>query len=194
MLLSIKRLLGLFDLSLGYLLSWIMRACLYVFTLLFFILCAFFIFYTPFEDSLNISELDNLELLVVVIFIGVSIRFFIRSKMEGLSVWQRIRHYVLVSIVANAVSSLIYMSYLITLLYQRGEFGISDAEAYDDFTFFASSIFYILALYAFTPLPKLSWLSKKKVSNDESEAPLQADFFTDSTGNTHADSINKESK
>lgn len=194
MLLSIKRLLGLFDLSLGYLSAWIMRALLYLFATLLSIFSVLYVFVLPFEDSFSLNELDNLELLVVIAFIGASIRLFVRGKMEGLSVWQRIRHYALVSVVANAFSSLVYMSFLMALLYQRGELGISDAEAYDDFTFFASSIFYILALYAFTPLPKLAWFSKKKASNDELEVPQQADFFTDSTGNTRADSINEDSK
>lgn len=205
MSLTIKRLLGQFDLFLGYITSVLMHVFLYAFSVVFCVLGVAAFIFGPFETGFSLNELDNLELLGFACFVFVMVRFFKRSKSVGLSVWLRLKRYVFISALVTAFYSTIFAFVLMSLLHSHGELGISDLNANSDFQYFSFCILYLLSLYAFTPLPKLSWMSKDTEKQGSIEKPdaepasansteEKADFFTDSTGNTRADSMNADNK
>lgn len=171
---SIKRLLGLLDLALGYIVSAGMHIVLYVFSLCLFGLSLAGYVLGSFEGKLSYTEIDRLELLAFAAFLIVSLRFFMRGKLAGLSFWKRFKRYIFVSALSVTFCFAAYAVHLIILILEQGELdigkiGMSDLDTNRDLMYFACSMFYTFMIYSFTPLPKLGWLTEKPEPVEQSE-------------------------
>ena len=206
MSLTIKKTFTSIDFFLGFLASALMRVLLYVFSFVFCVLGVIALLIEPFmgeanADSFNLSfnELDNLEILVILAFIFVTVRFFKRSKSEGISVWLRLKSYVFISALVGVFYISIFAFILGMVLEDQGDIGISDLNEFGDLQYFSFCLLYLIALYAFAPLPKLGWFSKLVKKESEPEVNKEAepvseptDFFTDSSGNTHSETTDNK--
>lgn len=200
MSLTIKKIFTSIDFFLGFLASTLMRVLLYVFSFVFCVLGVVALLIEPFMDEANadsfnfsLNELDNLEILVVLAFIFVTVRFFKRSKSEEFSVWLRLKSYVFISALVGVFYISIFAFILGMVLEDQGDIGISDLNEFGDLQYFSFCLLYLISLYAFAPLPKLGWFSKGVKKESEPEVKKEAepvseptDFFTDSSGNTHS--------
>ena len=205
MSLTIKNVFTYLDLFLGYLTSALMRVLLYWLTALFTLAAVLFVLVIPFDKKFDLNELDNLELLVLAAFILVSIRFFKRSQLEGIALWSRIKSYCFISAFLSILCLAIACLVLVAFIVNKREISISDLALSLEITYFLFSIIYVFTLYAFTPLPKISWLSNK---DNESSKPVTAEAskdkwteaskddvsYTDSTGSSHTDFMNTDNK
>ncbi|WP_191602487.1 hypothetical protein [Marinomonas algicola] len=205
MSLTIKNVFTYLDLFFGYLTSALMRVALYGLTALFTLAAVLFVLVIPFDERLDLNELDNLELLVLSAFALVSIRFFKRSQMEGIALWSRIKSYCFISAFLSILCLAIACLVLMAVIADKREISISDLALSLEITYFLFSVIYVFTLYAFAPLPKISWLSSRgnessKPDTSESsknkwtEAPKDDVFYTDSTGSTHTDFMNTGNK
>ena len=209
MLLMIKRILSSIDLFFGYLMSVFMRFFLYVFSFALCTLGVLDILITPFSDessddifSFSLNELDNLEALVILVFIFVTVRFFKRSKAEGVTLWLRSKSYVFVSAVSVMFSFAIYVFVIMLVMIDRGVINPSVFYENSDLEYFSTVIFSILALYAFTPLPQLGWLQKIRDKKESivTEPDQPSDFThaendsvdSDETDSSHSSSLNSD--
>lgn len=188
MSMMIKKVLTTIDFFFGSLASALMKILLYVFSFVFCISVVLDILTTPFSDessdalfSFSLYELDNLEALVILTFIFVTVRFFRRSKAEGVRLWLCLKSYVFVSAVSVMFLSTIYLIVIMLVMIDRGEIGPSIFDENSDLLYFSDAIFSILALYAFAPLPKLVWLQKIRGKQEEVVSePEQRNDFTNS--------------
>ncbi len=192
----IKNVLAYVDLFLGYLTSALMRVLLYGLTIIFTLLTVLNVLIEPFEYRFDLNELDNLELLIQIVFILVTVRFFKRSKSEGKAFWPCLKSYCFISSFLSMVFLAVTALVLMVILEQEGEIGRSDLYTYSDLQYFLFSGIYLLALYSLTPLPKLN-LIKKTVKKQDSEnndsdwlESDQANFFADSAGHSRKNSTN----
>ncbi|RBO83479.1 hypothetical protein [Marinomonas aquiplantarum] len=185
---TIKKVLTSIDSFFGFLASVLMRVLLYVFSFIVCVLTVLDVLTTPFYDessdaifSFSLNELDNLEAVVILTFIFVTVRFFRRSKAEGVTLWPCLKSYVFVSAVSVAFSSIIYLLVLMLVMFDRGEISLSVFDEHSDLQYFSNAIFTMLALYAFAPLPKLGWLQKMSGKQEEVVSePDQSNDFTHS--------------
>ena len=191
----IKNVFTYVDLFFGYLTSALMRVLLYGLTGVLTLLAILTIMIGPFENRFDLNELDNFEIVIQIVFILITVRFFKRSKSEGIAFWPRLKSYCFISTFLSILSLAFTALALILILEQEGEIGRSDLYGLPDFEYFLFSGLYILALHAFTPLPKLN-LIKKTVKKQDSEnndsdwlESDQANFFADSAGNTRTNSM-----
>lgn len=197
-----KKILNVIDLMVGHTVSFFMSLFIIFFTVLLCFVSFYFFFYMPFDGNLSFSELDNLELLGFFLFIVVLRRFFVRSGSVGESFSEIVTRYVVIS--AGAAAFFLTVSCLLLVFASKKEqLGVSDFQKDDLYLVFF--VVYLVAIYALTPLPKIAWILRddKKHNSVEiqetepaSEAPIEekTDFFTDSTGNTRADSMNADNK
>jgi hypothetical protein len=197
-----KKILNAIDLMVGHTVSFFMSLFIIFVTVLLWFVSLYFLFYLPFDGNLSLNELDNLELLGFFLFIVVLRRFFVRSGSVGESFSEIVTRYVVIS--AGAAAFYLTVSCLILVLISKKEqLSVSDFQKDDIYLVFF--VVYLVALYALTPLPKLAWISKDAKNSDSvdgqeaepaPEAPIEekTDFFTDSTGNTRADSMNTDNK
>ncbi|WP_175404907.1 hypothetical protein [Marinomonas sp. FW-1] len=146
------------------------------------------------------NELDNLELLGFFLFIVVLRRFFVRSGSVGESFSEIVTRYVVISAGAAAFYLTVSCLFLV-FFFKKEQLGVSDYQENDFYLIFF--VVYLVALYALTPLPKIEWIQAikddynaemKKAEEKEKlkSAEEQVDFFTDSEGNTHTDSMNTD--
>ncbi len=185
---TIKKVLTSIDFFFGFLASVLMRVLLYVFSFFVCVLTVLDVLTTPFSDessdaifSFSLNELDNLEALAILAFIFVTVRFFRRSKAEGVTLWLCLKSYAFVSAVSVAFSSIIYLLVLMLVMFDRGEISPSFFYENSDLQYFSNAIFSMLALYAFAPLPKLGWLQKMSGKQEEVVSePEQPNDFTHS--------------
>ena len=196
MSLMIKNVFTYVDLFLGYLTSALMRALLYGLTAIFTLLAVLVVLMGPFEGRFSLNELDNLELIVQILFVLITARFFKRSKSEGKSFWSHLKSYCFISTFLSIIFLAFTTFMLFILIEQKGEIGRSDLYGLPDFQYFIFSSVYLLTLHAFTPLPKLN-LIKKTVKKQDSEnidsdwlESDQANHSADSAGNTRTNSMN----
>ncbi|WP_417436858.1 hypothetical protein [Idiomarina abyssalis] len=206
MSLTIKKVLTSIDFFFGFLASILMRFFLYVFSFVFCVFGVVGLLISPFidesnTDSFNFSfnELDHLEILVILTFVFTTIRFFKRSKSEGVSVWLGLKRYVFISAVIFVFYMSIFFFIFVALLQSQGDIAISDLDLYADLQYFSFCLLYLVCLYGFAPLPKLGWFSKvvKKESDPEvkkeAEPVLETtDFFTDSSENTYSETADNK--
>lgn len=196
MSLMIKNVFTYVDLFLGYLTSALMRVLLYGLTAIFTLLAVLVVLVGPFEGRFSLNELDNLELIVQILFVLITARFFKRSKSEGKSFWSHLKSYCFVSTFLSIVFLAFTVLALWVILEQEGEIGRSDLNALPDFEYFLFSGLYLLALHAFTPLPKLhlikNTVKKQDSKNNDSDwlESDQANHSADSAGNTRTNSMN----
>ena len=212
MSLRIKKTLNFIDLFFGYLMSALIHISLYVLSFFICVLGVWDIFTTPFFDeskddvfrfdSYSTMEVDSLEILAMLLFVFVTVRFFKLGKAEGLTRWLCLKSYVFVSAVSLIVPFTVSLYFILIKIFEYGMLYETVVEEDADLLYFGSAIFYILALYAFTALPKLSRLQKiqnqikarvnttKDAEGHDFSAPKQEVFFTDSIGNTEANSAN----
>jgi hypothetical protein len=195
-----KKILNVIDLIVGHLASFVMSLFIGFFTVLLCFVSFYFLFYMPFDGNLSLNELDNLELLGFFLFIAVLRRFFVRSGSIGKSFSEIVTSYVVIS--AGAAAFYLTVSCLLLVFVSKKEqIGVSDFQEDDFYLIFF--VVYLIALYALTPLPKIGWIQAfkddfkaemKKAEEKEKLKPTvkQADFFTDSEGNTHTDSMNTD--
>jgi len=201
MLLMIKRILSSIDLFFGYLMSVFMRFFLYVFSFALCTLGVLDILITPFSDessddifSFSLNELDNLEALVILVFIFVTVRFFKRSKAEGVTLWLRSKSYVFVSAVSVMFSFAIYVFVIMLVMIDRGVINPSVFYENSDLEYFSTVIFSILAL--------LGWLQKIRDKKESivTEPDQPSDFThaendsvdSDETDSSHSSSLNSD--
>jgi hypothetical protein len=179
-----------------------MHILLYVFCAVCVFSAVSFVVAMPFERSFSLSELDNLEILVLASFLFVTVRFFKRNVLEELTFWLCLKRYAFISSFTVILFLALNCVFLMVLLSEKGEIGRSDLFEYLDFKYFLFSGVYIFVLYAFSPLPTLAWFqnfkddvkedirkSEGKEKNTQSTSD-QSDFYTDSEGKTKADSVN----
>lgn len=202
MWLIIKNILNVIDLIIGNIASFFMSLFICFFTVLLCFVSFYFLFYLPFDGNISLNELDNLELLGFFLFVIVLRRFFVRSGSVGESFSEIVTRYVVIS--AGAAAFYLTVSCLLLIFVSKKEqLGVSDFQKNDFYLVFF--IVYLVALYALTPLPKIAWIQAikddynaemKKAEEEEKlkAAEEQVDFFTDSAGNTRADSMNADNK
>ncbi|TDR15507.1 hypothetical protein [Marinomonas communis] len=190
-----KNILAYADLFLGYLTSVLMRVLLYGLTAIFTLAAILVVLIGPFEGRFDLNELDNLELVVQIVFVLITVRFFKRSKSEGIAFWPCLKSYCFISTFLSILFLAAIALAFLMLLKQEGEIGRSDLYRLPDFKYFLFSGLYLLVLHAFTPLPKLN-LIKKTVKKQDSEnndsdwlESDHANFFADSAGNTRTNSM-----
>lgn len=197
-----KKILNVIDLIVGHTVSFFMSLFIIVVTVLLWFVGLYFLFYLPFDGNLSLNELDNLELLSFFLFVVVLRRFFVRSGAVGESFREIVTRYVVIS-AGTAAFYLTVSCLLLVFVSKKEQLGVSDFQKDDFYLFFF--IVYLVALYALTPLPKIAWIQAikddynaemKKVEEKEKlkAAEEQVDFFTDSEGNTRADSMNADNK
>ncbi len=197
-----KKILNAIDLMVGHTVSFFMSLFIIFVTVLLCLVSLYFLFYLPFDGNLSLNELDNLELLGFFLFVIVLRRFFVRSGSVGESFSEIVTRYVVIS--AGAAAFFLTVSCLLLVLASKKEqLSVSDFQKDDIYLVFF--VVYLVALYALTPLPKLGWIPKDAKKHDSAKVqetePATADstedktdFFTDSTGNTRADSIYADNK
>lgn len=197
-----KKILNVIDLMVGHTVFFVMSLFICFFTVILCFVSFYFFFYLPFDGNLSLNELDNLELLGFFLFVIVLRRFFVRSGSVDKSFSEIVTSYVVIS--AGAAAFFLTVSCLLLVLASKKEqLSVSDFQKDDIYLVFF--VVYLVALYALTPLPKLGLMSKdvKKpdpVDDQEAEPASKdptenkADFFTDSTGNTRAESMNTDNK
>lgn len=197
-----KKILNVIDLMVGHTVSFFMSLLIIFFTVLLCFVSLYFLFYLPFDESLSLNELDNLELLGFFLFIVVLRRFFVRSGSVDKSFSEIVTSYVVIS--AGAAAFFLTVSCLLLVLASKKEqLSVSDFQKDDIYLVFF--VVYLVALYALTPLPKIGVIQAfkddfkaemKKAEEKEKLKPTvkQADFFTDSAGNTRAESMNADNK
>ena len=201
----IKNVFTYVDLFFGYLTSALMRVILYGLSAICTLSAVLFVLVVPFEGNFDLNELDTLELLVLAFFVLVSVRFFKRRKQEGITLWSRIKSYCSVSIFLSLLALALGCIALVIALDKERELGASDLTLSLELTYFTFSMAYILTLYAFTPLPKISWFSNSEsgqiplvaseAPKDNSTATTEDNvFFTDSTGSTYTSSTYADNK
>lgn len=186
----------------GHTASFFMSLFIIFVTVLLWFVSLYFLFYLPFDGNLSLNELDNLELLGFFLFVVVLRRFFVRSGSVGESFSEIVTRYVVIS--AGAAAFFLTVSCLLLVLVSKKEqLSVSDFQKDDIYLVFF--VVYLVALYALTPLPKIAWIQAikddynaemKKVEEKEKlkAAEDQVDFFTDSEGNTRAESMNTDNK
>lgn len=197
-----KKILNLIDLMVGHTVSFFMSLFIIFVTVLLWFVSLYFLFYLPFDGSLSLNELDNLELLGFFLFVIVLRRFFVRSGSVGESFSEIVTRYFVIS--AGAAAFYLTVACLLLVFdFKKEQLSVSDFQK-DDF-YLVFYIVYLVALYALTPLPKIAWVSRDDKKHDsakvqetepasEDSVEEKADFFTDSTGNTRADSMNTDNK
>lgn len=196
MLSMVKNVFAYVDLFFGYLTSALMRVILYGLTVIFTLLALLAVLIGPFENRFDLNELDNFEIVIQIVFLLITVRFFKRSKSQGIAFWPRLKSYCFISTFLSIIFLAFTALALMLILDQEGEIGRSDLIKLPDFQYFIFSGVYLLALHAFTPLPKLN-LIKKTVKKDKSKnsdanwlETDQTNFLTDSSDNTRTDSMN----
>lgn len=148
-------LLNILDMLLGKFLSAIIYGlmCVILFTI-----AAVSLFSIPiifFEDTFAISELDIIEIGMVITLIATIWRFFKRGRMLQLSWWKLIKRLVFVLAITGLIAALIEYLALILELEEKGRVGSEFLNVNSDLINFYESIAVILAIYAGTPLPEI---------------------------------------
>jgi hypothetical protein len=158
-----KSMLNTLDILLGHLAAGIMTFLLYLSLGAVAIFSLIGIPFFFFEETAGISELDVMELGLLIMLVGVIWRFYRRGSQLYWTWWQMIRRFVFaISSVILLFTLVVHLAMLIELT-EKGRLEIEFINRYEEFESFMLALCINLAIYAATPLPKL-W--QKKESSD----------------------------
>jgi hypothetical protein len=176
-----KSILKTLDTILGHIVAGVLTLFLYIALFLTAIVELLYIPYSFFEGAAGLSELDALELGILVLLGLVIWRFFRRGRQLNWGWWQMTRRFVFVVAIMGLILTMVSYVVLILELTEKGYLEVSFINRYAEADDFLNAAFIVLAIYAGAPLPAL-WQKQKAEQLGSSYASEQPASETISSG------------
>ena len=179
------RFLAILDTYLQRLIHWILQKVGVILSILIAILCIAMFIIGPFEYNEGLFDIDVFEIVSIIVFLGLTWRFFKKGHIAGLTKWKIVKDYCFLLTFTSLISSAVMGIWLYIELDHSGILTSAHFESIDNINTFIDLVFTAIMLYAFSPLPLKTVIkntgnsekSKSEASNNtDNSAPKDADF------------------